>query len=179
MPNTMNFLYKPKFRRVLGGYKKKDVNEFIAHAEQEYALIEDNYETRIALLVQENEQAAQTIRIFQEAEARLSSDNEEYRRQLKDSKSMLQTLYARLDVLGQETEQLQDELQRLKRTVNVGEPNEEEWKQRALDAEETVRQLAEAELQANAERENSHHIRLPLGKKLYLDMKLHKDDENF
>ena len=88
----MSFFHKPKFRRALGGYKKKDVDEFLLRTEQECDLFEDNYEKRIALLVQENEQAAQMIRILQENEARLSSDNEEYRKQLKDNKSMLQTL---------------------------------------------------------------------------------------
>jgi DivIVA domain-containing protein len=174
----MSFFHKPKFRRVLGGYKKKDVDEFLLRTEQECDLFEDNYEKRIALLVQENEQAAQMIRILQENEARLSSDNEEYRKQLKDNKSMLQTLTGRLDSLGKEAEQLQAELKRLRKTVNSGEPDTEEWKQRALSAEETVRKFAEAELQANAERENGHHIRVPLGKKSYLDFKFRKDAKN-
>ena len=174
----MSFFNVPKFRRVLGGYKKKDVDGFLAQTEQECAIIEDNYEQRIALLVQENEQAAQMIRILQETEARLSSDNEEYRKQLKENKSTLQTLNGRLESLSREAEQLQAELKRLRKTVKVNEPDAEEWKQRALAAEETVRKFAEAEIQANAERENGHHIRVPLGKKSYLDFKLRKDVKN-
>ena len=87
-------------------------------------------------------------------------------------------LYDRLDMLGNETDRLQNLLNEFKKNAVHNEPSAEEWKQRALTAEETVRKMAEAELKANEERESAQHIRLPFGKKAYLDLSLHKDDKS-
>lgn len=165
------------FRRTFRGYKKREVEEYIAHIEQERAITEENYQSRIALLVQENEHAAQMLKALQEDKERLLSDAEEYKLQLKTHAETVQTLYERLDLLGMETERLQNTLADLKKKTN-DDPTISEWKQRALTAEDTVRRLAEAELQEDRERENSHHIRLPFGKKAYLDLTLCKDDKS-
>ena len=166
------------FRRAFRGYKKKNVDEYIARLEQEHAVAEENYQGRIALLVQENEHAAQMLRALQEEKERLLSDCDEYRKQLKDSSSTVQMLYDRLDLLGSETERLQNTVNELKKNAPNTDLSSEDWKQRALTAEETVRRFAEAEMKADAEREHAHHIRLPFGKKAYLDMTLRKDDKN-
>lgn len=164
------------FRRAFRGYKKREVEEYIARLEQEHAVAAENAQGRIALLTQENEHVAQMLRTLKEENDRLVADNEEYRKQLKDSGATIQTLYERLDLLSAEADRLQNTLEELKRASNASDPSAQDWKERALTAEETVRRLAEAELRANAERENARHIRLPIGKKAYLDMTLHKDD---
>jgi len=178
MAKTSEISNKTFFRRSFRGYKKKDVDEYIARTEQEFQIKEEDHQTRIALLVQENEHAAQMIKALQEEQGRLHDDNVEYKRQLKESKSTIQTLYDRLDILGSETDRLQNSLNEFRKNAIHNEPSAEEWKQRALTAEETIRKMAEAELKANEERENAQHIRLPFGKKAYLDLSLHKDDKS-
>ena len=176
MAKRSNNPAQPAFRRSFRGYKRKEVDEYILHTEQEYAVKEEDYKTRTTLLVQENEHAAQLIQMLREEQARLIDDNDEYKRQLKDSKSTIQTLYDRLDALGQETEELQAALHRMKKHAVGNDPDVEEWKQRALVAEETVRRMADAEMQAQNERDNTQHIRLPFGKKAHLDLTIHKKE---
>ncbi len=166
-----------KFHRAFRGYKRKEVEEYILHLEQEHAATEADQLGRITLLVQENEHAAQMLRALQEEHERLLADNEEYRKQLKESASTVQMLYDRLDLIGSETERLQNMLNDMKKNASDNDLSAEEWKQRALTAEDTVRRLAEAEVNTNAAREHSHHIRLPFGKKAHLDMTLHKNDK--
>lgn len=168
---------KLTFRRSFRGYKRKEVEEHIARMEQEYALAAENAQGRIALLTQENEYVNQMLQTLKEENERLAADNEEYRKQLKEQGATVQTLYERIDLLSAEADRLQNSLNDLKRTADSAEPSAAEWKARALTAEETVRRLAEAELRANAERENARHIRLPFGKKSYLDMTLHHKDD--
>jgi len=170
MSKTAEQTARMSFRRAFRGYKKREVEEYIARMEQEHAVADENARGRIALLTQENEHVAQMLRTLKEENDRLAADNEEYRKQLKDSGATIQTLYERLDLLSAETDRLQNSLNELKRFANSDDPSATEWKERALTAEETVRRFAEAELRANAERENARHIRLPIGKKAYLDM---------
>ena len=87
-------------------------------------------------------------------------------------------LYDRLDLIGSETERLQNTLNDMRKSADNRDPSAEEWKQRALTAEDTVRRMAEAEVKANTARENAHHIRMPFGKKAYLDMTFHKNDKD-
>lgn len=182
MEKTSENTPRVTFHRAFRGYKKREVEEYLARTEQEYAVALENYQGRIALLTQENEHVAQLLRTLQQEHDRLLSDNEEYRRQLKDSGTTVQSLYERLDLLGEETERLQNALNELKKNANDrNDPAAREWKERALIAEETIRRMAEAELRANdngAERDNAHHIRLPFGKKAYLDMTVRKDDKS-
>lgn len=166
------------FHRAFRGYKRKEVEEYILRLEQENAATQADQLGRITLLVQENEHAAQMLHALQDEHERLLADNEEYKKQLKESSATVQMLYDRLNQIGSETERLQDALNDFKKNASDHDPTADEWKQRALTAEETVRRLAEAELNANAERENAHHIRLPFGKKAYLDMTLHKNDKD-
>lgn len=153
------------FRRSLFGYKKRDVTEYVTRMKQEHATAEANYRERIALLVQESEHAAQALQALQVDRDHLVSDNNEYKRQLKDSAETVRVLYERLDLLGEETESLQRELSDLKKTVNLNDPTLDEWKARALTAEETVRRLAESELRIETERKIPKPSRFAFWKK--------------
>ncbi len=164
------------FRRRLWGYKKKDVEEYIGRLEEERAGFEKNNQERIGLLVAENEHAAQIISALQADKDMMLSDQEIYRKQLKEQGETITTLYERLDLLGAETERLQNELNDIKQTGDQNDTTVQAWKQRALTAEETVRRLAQAEIKADREYDNAKHFRFPIGKKAYLDLTLHKDD---
>lgn len=166
------------FRRAFRGYKRREVEEYVARLEQERASSEAYYQERVSLLVQESEHTAASLRESQEEQQRLVEDNEEYRRQLKESLETIQTLYERLDLLGMETERLQTSLNELKRKVKPHDPSVEQWKERALVAEDTLRRMAEAEIASDAEPEDARSFRMPLGKKAYLDLTLHKKDKN-
>jgi chromosome segregation ATPase len=166
------------FHRGFRGYKKREVEEYISRITQEHAIADDNYRERIALLVRESEQAAQLLRTLQDDKTRLLSDCDEYKKQLKEQSETISTLYERLDLLGSETERLQNTLAEIKKGIDQTAPSAEEWKERALAAEETVRRLAEAELKENKEKDGSQHFRVPIGKKAYLDLTLRKDDKS-
>lgn len=156
---------KLPFRKSFFGYKKRDVKAYIARIEEERAIAEENYLSRITLLVQENEHAAQTLQALQVDRDHLASDNDEYKRQLKDSAETVRILYERLDLLGEETESLQRELTDLKKTANTNDPTIDEWKARALTAEETVRRLAETELQTETEQKIPKRTRFSFWRK--------------
>ena len=166
------------FHRAFRGYKRREVEEYIARTTQEHAIADEDYRSRIALLVRENEQAAQLLRSMQEDKERLISDSDEYKRQLKEQGETIRTLYERLDLLGSETERLQNTLTEIKKSMDQNAPSVEEWKERALAAEETVRKFAEAELKEDKEYDSAQHFRVPIGKKAYLDLTLRKDDKN-
>lgn len=178
MANTLEKTNGIDFRRGFRGYKRKEVEEYISRMMQEHAIADENYRERIALLVRESEQASQLLRTLQEDKERLLSDCDEYKKQLKEQGEIIQTLYERLDLLGSETERLQNTLAEIKRGIDQNAPSAEEWKERALAAEETVRRFAEAELKENKEYENAQHFRVPIGKKAYLDLTLRKDDKS-
>jgi cell division septum initiation protein DivIVA len=97
------------FRRGFRGYKKREVEEYISRMTQENAIAEENYRERIALLVRESEQAAQLLQALQADKDRLLSDCDEYKKQLKEQGETIHTLNERLDLLGSETERLQNE----------------------------------------------------------------------
>lgn len=166
------------FRRGFRGYKKREVEEYISRMTQENAIAEENYRERIALLVRESEQAAQLLQTLQADKDRLLSDCDEYKKQLKEQGETIHTLNERLDLLGSETERLQNSLAAFMREIDQNAPSAEEWKERALVAEDTVRRFAEAELKENKEYESAQHFRVPIGKKAYLDLTLRKDDKN-
>ena len=165
------------FHRRFRGYKKKEVDEYISHMVHERAESEENYRVRIELLMRENEQSAQLVRTLQEDKDRLLADSTEYKRQLKEQGETVQTLYERLDLLGSETERLQNTLAELKKDIG-NDPSADEWKERALKAEEAVRRFAEKELKEEREYDSAQHFRVPFGKKAYLDLTLRKDDKN-
>ena len=165
------------FHRGFRGYKKKEVDEYISHMNDERAQAEENYRARIDLLMRENEQSASLLRSLQEDKERLLSDSDEYKRQLKEQGETIQTLYDRLDLLGEETERLQNILAQIKRERG-NEPTADEWKERAMVAKETVRRLAENELREDMEYDNTQHFRVPFGKKAYLDLTLRKNNKS-
>lgn len=175
MAKTLGNSSNKTFHRAFRGYRKKEVEAYLAQIAQERAIAEADCDGRIALLVQETEHASQMLRNLQEEKESLLAANEEYKKQLKESTATVQMLYDRLDLLGSETEQLQLAFKNLKRSTANNDLSAEEWKQRALTAEETVRRFAAAEVNANAERDRAHHIRLPFGKKAYLNMTFRKD----
>lgn len=178
MGNTSEKSTRKLFHRGFRGYKKREVEEYIARLTQERAIAEDNYRERIELLVRENEQAAQMLRNMQDDKNRLLSDADEYKKQLKSQGETIETLYERLDLLGSETERLQNALADLKKNLDQNTPSAEDWKQRALTAEETVRRFAENELKEEREHDSAQHFRVPIGKKAYLDLTLRKDDKS-
>lgn len=165
-----------EFHRSFRGYKKKEVEESILRMMQERAIAEENYRARIELLVQENEQAAKLLQTLQDDKNRLLADNSDCKRQLKEQGETIRNLYERLDLLGAETEQLQNMLADMKKSMAQETPSAEEWRERALTAEETVRRLAEKELKENKEYDTTQHFRFSIGKKAYLDLILRKED---
>ena len=166
------------FRRGFRGYKRKEVDEYISYMMHERTVVEDNYRARIELLVRENEQAANLLRTLQDDKVRLLADNGECKRQLKEQGETIQTLYERLDLLGSEMERLQNKLAELKKSIRDEAPSNEEWRERALAAEETVRHMAENEWKENKAHDGAQHFRVPIGKKAYLDLTFRKDDKS-
>ena len=166
------------FHRAFRGYKKKEVEESIARMIQERAVAEENYQTRIDLLVRENGQAAKLLQLLQDDKDRLLADNGDCKRQLKEQGETIRALYERLDVLGTETERLQNTLAEMKKNVAQETPSAEEWKERALIAEETIRRFAENELKESQENDNSHHFHFSIGKKAHLDLILRKKEND-
>ena len=167
------------FHRSFRGYKKKEVDESILRMMQDRAIAEENYKARIELLIQENEQAAQLLQTLQDDKNRLLADNGDCKKRLKEQGETIRTLYERLDLLGAETERLQNMLADMKNSMAQETPSADEWRERALTAEETIRRLAESELKENKEKEyeNEHRFRFPIGKKAYLDLTLRKEDQ--
>ena len=165
------------FHRGFRGYKKKEVDEYLSHVHCEHAAAEENYRTRIELLMRENEQSAQLLRVLQEDKERLLSDSNEYKKQLKEQGETIRTLYERLDLLGEETERLQNALSQMKKDLG-NDTATSEWRERAMIAEETVRRIAENEMKENTEYDSTQHFRVPIGKKAYLDLTLRKNDKS-
>ena len=167
MNEKANDLNKKTFKRSLFGYNRKSVNEYIWVREQEHAAYAADSQSRLELLTQENERVAQALAELQEKYDTLLANDTEYRKQLKESREGTQTLQKRLELVTTENEVLQSELRNAKKTLsNQNDSSLEEWKQRALQAEEAVRRFAEAELKENGrERDPAPKFRFSFGKK--------------